>query len=104
MNHTWDITFHREEGFKLPDGNIVHTVYADLTDKHKNMNSAVARETYIKMQSQLLYDNDCACFLVEKDIYKSQNVKWTVTVDGKRISHHKIRLISPDLFSKLYHL
>jgi hypothetical protein len=65
------------------------------------MNSACARDAYIKMQSQLLYDNDCACFLIEKDVNKSQNIRWTVTVDNKRISHQKIRLIIPDLFYNL---
>lgn len=29
------------------------------------MNSAAAGKTFIKMQSQLLKDDDCACFLVE---------------------------------------
>jgi hypothetical protein len=104
MDWIWDITHHNKEGFKLPDGNIVHTVYADVTDMHKSMNSTVARDAYIKMQSQLLYNNDCACFLIEKDVNKSQNIKWTVTVDKKRISHQKIRLISPDLFSALYEI
>jgi hypothetical protein len=101
MDWIWDITHHNKEGFKLPDGNIVHTVYADVTGRHKTMNSAVAREAYIKMQSQLLYDNDCACFLIENASRKSQNIEWAVTVDGKRISHSKIRLISPDLFYSL---
>lgn len=38
------------------------------------MNSASAGKTYIKMQSQLLSDDDCACFLVEAIAQRSQNI------------------------------
>ena len=48
------------------------------------MNSASASKTYIKMQNQLLKDDDCACFLVEAIAQKSQNIKWETTVDGKK--------------------
>lgn len=36
-----------------------------MKNKHNTMNSAAAGKTFIKMQSQLLKDDDCACFLVE---------------------------------------
>ena len=62
------------------------------------MNSASAGKTYIKMQSQLLSDDDCACFLVEAIAQKSQNIKWETTVDGKRVSHKRIRRVSLDRF------
>lgn len=32
---------------------------------------------------------------------KSQNIKWLITVCGKRISHDKIRLVSLDQFYAL---
>lgn len=66
-----------------------------MKNKHNTMNSA-AGKTYIKMQSQLLADDDCACFLVEAIAKKSQNVKWSTTVDGKTVSHKKIRRVSLD--------
>ena len=56
------------------------------------------RSTYIKMQNQLLSDDDCACFLVEAIAQKSQNIKWETTVDGKRVSHKRIRRVSLDQF------
>ena len=62
------------------------------------MNSASAGKTYIKMQNQLLSDDDCACFLVEAIAQKSQNVKWETTVDGNRVSHKRIRRVSLDQF------
>lgn len=65
------------------------------------MNSAAAGKTYIKMQSQLLDDDDCACFLVEAIAKKSQNIKWSTTVDGKSVSHKKIRRVSLDQFYAL---
>ena len=97
----WDVIFKHPEGISLPEGDMVHTVYVEMKNKHNTMNSAAAGKTYIKMQSQLLDDDDCACFLVEAIAKKSQNIKWTTTVDGKSVSHKKIRRVSLDQFYAL---
>lgn len=97
----WDVIFQVPEGITLPEGDIVHTVYVEMKNKHNTMNSAAAGKTYIKMQSQLLDDDDCACFLVEAIAKKSQNIKWSTTVDGKSVSHKKIRRVSLDQFYAL---
>ena len=97
----WDVIFQVPEGITLPEGDIVHTVYVEMKNKHNTMNSAAAGKTYIKMQSQLLDDDDCACFLVEAIAKKSQNIKWATTVDGKSVSHKKIRRVSLDQFYAL---
>jgi len=80
---------------------MVHTVYVEMKNKHNTMNSASAGKTYIKMQSQLLSDDDCACFLVEAIAQQSQNIKWETTVDGKKVSHKRIRRVSLDQFYAL---
>ena len=97
----WDVVFQVPEGITLPEGDVVHTVYVEMKNKHNTMNSAAAGKTYIKMQSQLLDDDDCACFLVEAIAKKSQNIKWSTTVDGKSVSHKKIRRVSLDQFYAL---
>lgn len=97
----WDVIFQVPEGITLPEGDVVHTVYVEMKNKHNTMNSAAAGKTYIKMQSQLLDDDDCACFLVEAIAKKSQNIKWPTTVDGKSVSHKKIRRVSLDQFYAL---
>lgn len=97
----WDVIFQVPEVITLPEGDIVHTVYVEMKNKHNTMNSAAAGKTYIKMQSQLLDDDDCACFLVEAIAKKSQNIKWSTTVDGKSVSHKKIRRVSLDQFYAL---
>ena len=97
----WDVIFQVPEGITLPEGDVVHTVYVEMKNKHNTMNSAAAGKTYIKMQSQLLDDDDCACFLVEAIAKKSQNIKWSTTVDGKSVSHKKIRRVSLDQFYAL---
>lgn len=97
----WDVIFQVPEGITLPEGDIVHTVYVEMKNKHNTMNSAAAGKTYIKMHSQLLDDDDCACFLVEAIAKKSQNIKWSTTVDGKSVSHKKIRRVSLDQFYAL---
>ena len=61
----WDVIYKNADGVTLPDGDVVHNVYVEMKNKHNTMNSASAGKTYIKMQNQLLKDDDCACFLVE---------------------------------------
>lgn len=97
----WDVIFHKDSGIMLPDGDIVRTIYVEMKNKHNTMNSSAAGKTYIKMQSQLLEDDDCACFLVEAIAKKSQNVKWATSVDGKSVSHRRIRRVSLDQFYAL---
>ncbi len=94
----WDVIYKNSDGIILPEGEKVHTVYVEMKNKHNTMNSASAGKTYIKMQNQLLADDDCACFLVEAIAQRSQNSKWTTTVDGRRVSHRRIRRVSLDEF------
>jgi hypothetical protein len=97
----WDVIYTNENGIQLPDGDVVHTIYVEMKNKHNTMNSASSGKTYIKMQSQLLDDDDCACFLVEAIAKRSQNVKWTATVDNKKVQHKFIRRVSMDQFYAL---
>ncbi len=60
-------------------------LYVEMKNKHNTMNSASSAKTYIKMQSQILDDDDCACLLVEAIAKCSQNIKWTTKVDGKNV-------------------
>lgn len=62
------------------------------------MNSASSGKTFIKMQNQLLKDDDCACFLVEAISKQSQNIKWEPKVDGEKVGHKFIRRVSLDQF------
>lgn len=97
----WDVIYKNPEGIILPDGSCVHTVYVEMKNKHNTMNSSAAGKTFIKMQNQLLKDDDCACFLVEAIAKKSQNIKWETTVDGQRVGHKLIRRVSIDKFYEL---
>lgn len=97
----WDVAFNDPDGILLPTGDRVHTVYAEMRNKHNTMNSAVARNTYIKMQNQLLQDDDCACYLVEAIAKRSQDIKWETTVDKRKVSHRLIRRVSLDRFYAL---
>ena len=97
----WDVIYENSDGIALPDGSIVHKVYVEMKNKHNTMNSASAGKTFIKMQNQLLSDDDCACFLVEAIAQKSQNVKWETTVDKRKVGHKLIRRVSLDQFYAL---
>lgn len=97
----WDVIYKNPDGIRLPDGSIVHTVYVEMKNKHNTMNSSAAGKTFIKMQNQLLSDDDCACFLVEAIAKRSQNIKWDTTVDKKKVGHKLIRRVSLDQFYAL---
>ena len=97
----WDVIYQNSDGIAIPDAGIVHTVYVEMKNKHNTMNSASAGKTFIKMQNQLLQDDDCACFLVEAIAKRSQNIKWETTVDKKKVGHKLIRRVSLDQFYAL---
>lgn len=94
----WDVIYRNSNGIVMPDGDVVHTLYVEMKNKHNTMNSASSAKTYIKMQSQILDDDDCACLLVEAIAKRSQNIKWTTKVDGKNVQHRLIRRVSMDQF------
>lgn len=94
----WDVIYRNPDGIVMPDGEVVHTLYVEMKNKHNTMNSASSAKTYIKMQSQILDDDDCACLLVEAIAKRSQNIKWTTKVDGKNVQHRLIRRVSMDQF------
>ena len=75
----WDVIYRNADGIQMPDGDIVHTIYVEMKNKHNTMNSASSAKTYIKMQGQILEDDDCACLLVEAIAKKSQNIKWSTS-------------------------
>ncbi len=97
----WDVIFTKDSGINMPDGDKVKTVYVEMKNKHNTMNSASSGKTYIKMQGQLLSDDDCACLLVEAIAKRSQNITWAVSVDGTKQKHRRIRRLSMDEFYKL---
>ncbi len=76
-------------------------IYVELKNKHNTMNSASSQKTYMKMQNQLLQDDQATCMLVEVIAKKSQNIKWATTVDGRSYSHEHIRKVSIDKFYEI---
>lgn len=94
----WDVVFSKNEGIDISDGGTVSRVFVEMKNKHNTMNSAASKETYIKMQEQLLADDDCACFLVEVIAKKSQNIPWMKKINGQQNKHRRIRRVSIDKF------
>lgn len=97
----WDVIYQNSDGIAIPDAGTVHTIYVEMKNKHNTMNDASAGKTFIKMQNQLLNDDDCACFLVEAIAKRSQNIKWETSVDKKKVGHKLIRRVSLDQFYAL---
>lgn len=97
----WDIIVDFDNGYKLENNDTIHRIYIEMKNKHNTMNSAASAKTYIKMQNQLLTDDDCACFLVEAIAKKSQDIIWKTSVDSKIVSHNRIRRVSIDKFYEI---
>lgn len=97
----WDVIYRNPDGISLGDGVVVKTIYVEMKNKHNTMNSASAAKTYSKAQLQLLEDDESACFLVEAIARQSQNIPWSVSIDGQRKSHKLIRRVSIDQFFKI---
>ncbi|ENZ6557800.1 Eco47II family restriction endonuclease [Enterococcus hirae] len=96
----WDVIFKNKKGINI-SGNIVDTVYVEMKNKHNTMNSASSAKTFIKMQNQILEDDNCATLLVEAIAKKTQNIKWETTIDKKRVGHKLIRRVSIDKFYEI---
>ena len=97
----WDIIYTNENGIIIPDVGTVHRVYVEMKNKHNTMNSASGSKTFMKMQNQLLTDDDCACFLVEIIAQRSQNIKWDTSIEKRKMGHKLIRRVSIDQFYSL---
>ena len=97
----WDVIFCKESEIDVAEGDTVSKVFVEMKNKHNTMNSASSGRTYIKMQAQLLDDDDCACFLVEAIAKQSQNIAWAVSIDGQQKKHRRIRRVSMDKFYEL---
>ncbi len=97
----WDVIYKNPNGIVFPDGDTVHTIYVEMKNKHNTMNAASSGKTYIKMQDQILNDDDCICCLVEAIAKKSQNITWEASVDGRKVHHRRIRRMSMDQFYAL---
>lgn len=97
----WDVIFTKKEGIRLDENEDIKTIYVEMKNKHNTMNSSSASKTYIKMQNQLLEDDNCMCYLVEAIAKKSQNIKWETTIDDKKVGHKRIRRVSIDKFYSL---
>lgn len=95
----WEVPANGVTGFDVQ--NPALHVYAELKNKHNTMNSASSQKTYMKMQSQILEDDQAVCYLVEVIAKASQDKKWEVSIDKRKFAHERIRRISMD---KFYHL
>ena len=98
-NRGWEVLPNGDNGFDLQ--NKGRHIFVELKNKHNTMNAASSQKTYMKMQSQLLADDQAICMLVEVIAKKSQDKKWEVRIDGKKFAHERIRRVSIDKFYEI---
>lgn len=92
----WEVP---KQGFDLINED--EHIFCEIKNKHNTMNSASSQKTYMQMQAKLLDDDKAKCFLVEVIAKKSQNIKWSVSLNGRPYSHERIRRISMDKFYEI---
>lgn len=73
-------------------------IYVEMKNKHNTMNSSSSQKTYMKMQNQILTEDNCYCYLVEIIAKRSQNITWIVSLDSDRVSNDRIKRVSIDKF------
>ncbi|MDE7413697.1 MAG: Eco47II family restriction endonuclease [Muribaculaceae bacterium] len=76
-------------------------IFVEIKNKHNTMNSSSAKNTYIRMQSKILDDDEAVCYLVEVISTKSKNEPWVITIDNEQKKHKKIRRMSVDRFYEI---
>jgi Eco47II restriction endonuclease len=76
-------------------------IYVEMKNKHNTMNSSSSQKTYMRMQNTLIKNPNATCMLVEVIASNSQNIKWTISLDGESISQEKIRRVSIDKFYEI---
>ena len=101
----WDVIYENPDGIALLEGDIVHTVYVEMKNKHNTMNSASTSSTYLKMQAKLLEDDSATCMLVECISKRSQDIAWKASVKTNGFTrtycHDHIRRVSMDKFYEI---
>lgn len=94
------------KGWYVPEkvfdvANDEHHIYVEMKNKHNTMNSSSGKATYIKFQDKLLKDKKATCMLVEVLSARSQNIVWSTSIDGQKVSNERIRRVSMDKFYEI---
>jgi len=88
-----------KQGFDII--NDIDKIYVEMKNKHNTMSSSSSQKTFMRMQSQLIKDNQSKCYLVEVIAKNSQNIVWQVSLDGTSTSNENIRRVSIDKFYEI---
>ncbi len=88
-----------KEGFDVESK--IDNTYIEMKNKHNTMNSKSTSATYTMMMDKVLNDSKTTCMLVEVMAKNSQNIKWAVTINKKKMSNERIRRVSIDKFYEL---
>lgn len=94
------------DGWNVPKSgydivNIGNNYYVEMKNKHNTMNSSSSQKTYMRMQNTLLNNPLATCMLVEVIAKSSQNIVWSISLDGSPVSNSKIRRLSIDKFYEM---
>lgn len=81
--------------------NDAKTIYVEMKNKHNTMNSSSGARTFIKLLNKVAEDPNYTAMLVEIIAKTSQDIIWSVSVDGERQSNQRVRRVSIDKFYEI---
>lgn len=81
------------------NNNVKHCV--EIKNKHNTMNYSSRTKTYMRFQNHLKNNPNDLCYLVEVISKRSQNIPWSLDIDGQKFVNEKIRKISIDNFYEI---
>ncbi|MBD3842354.1 MAG: Eco47II family restriction endonuclease [Campylobacterales bacterium] len=96
LGNDWNVP---KEGFDIVNENL--KIFVEMKNKHNTMNSSSSQKTYMNMQNKILKEPNGKCFLVEVIAKNSQNIAWSISLNGQSISDERIRRVSIDKFYEL---
>ncbi len=96
FNYIGDGWYVPAKGFDIVNNHL--NIFVEMKNKHNTMNSSSSQKTYMRMLHAINQAPSAQCFLVEVIAKNSQNIPWSVSLDGESISDDRIRRVSIDQF------
>ena len=77
----WDVIYRNPDGIQMPDGDIVHTIYVEMKNKHNTMNSASSAKTYIK-KLKILTNKSLNVIITPEIVFELKTILWLKSLES----------------------
>ena len=77
----WDVIYRNPDGIQMPDGDIVHTIYVEMKNKHNTMNSALSAKIYIK-KLKILTNKSLNVIITPEIVFELKTILWLKSLES----------------------